>query len=307
MRIGTGKEYLWHGLTWATGKPALVLAETADSHLAGIDVMGLDLGFRLASAARFCTGRYGFAGTHQVEPLPCPWRAEADGGWQCSRCLGQDEFRFAHQFHHGGHSPAALIAYMSQPHWLYIATFAHGESKVGTVAAARRTSRLNEQAPIHATYLAEAPDGRAVRQLEDAVSRELGMSQAVRGTAKLVGLLQPDHNRAQVAHEHAVQDAAVVLATLGISGTREQWRPPAAGAALRSSQPAGGRVVYPHDLRQGEHRFHIESCAGTLVLARLSADADALRYVLDLNALRGRRVVFGDFRSPKATVQASLF
>jgi hypothetical protein len=42
---------------------------------------------------------------------------------------------------------------MSQPHWLYIATFTHAASKVGTVAAPRRKSRLDEQGPLYATYL----------------------------------------------------------------------------------------------------------------------------------------------------------
>jgi hypothetical protein len=158
-----------------------------------------------------------------------------------------------------------------------------------------------------ATYLTKTPDGRAVRHLEDAISCELGMPQAARGAAKITGLLSPDPGRIRQLHERAVQDAAAVLAASGIRAIREEWAPPPPGAALLSPQPAGERAAYPHDLRQGEHGFRIESCAGTVVLARLSDDPDAVRYVIDLNVLKGRRVVFGDFSSPPATIQALLF
>lgn len=306
MNLEPATEYLWHGITWATGKPALLLADTT-GHLGQIEVMGLDLGLRVASPARYCTGRYRFSGTFHVEPVPCPQRAEASSNGQCSRCLEQDEFRFAHHVHDGGHVTPSLAAYMSQPHWLYVATFAHGASKAGTAAAPRRKSRLDEQAAMCATYLTEAPDGRAVRHLEDAVSRELGMPQAARGTAKITGLLSPDPGRIRMLHERAVQDAAAVLAASGIRTIREEWAPPPPGAALLSPQPAGERATYPHDLRQGQHGFRIESCAGTVVLVRLSDDPEAVRYVIDLNVLKGRRVVFGDFSSPPATIQALLF
>ena len=307
MDLRTGTEYLWHGVTWAAGQPTLLLANTATGLLDQIEVMGRELGLKVTSPARFCTGRYGFVDTFHVQPVPCPWWAEAGNGGQCSQCLEQDEFRFAHRFHKGGHAPSALVAYMSQPHWLYVATFAHGASKVGTAAAPRRKSRLDEQGAMYATYLAQAPDGRAVRYLEDAVSREIGVPQVVRGTAKLAALADPDSNRIQAAHERVVESAVAILTTLGVSASRAQWSPPAEGLALRSPQRHEERAVYPHDLREGEHGFHIESCAGAQVLARLSADAEAGRYILDLNALKGRRIVLGDFKSPETMLQAALF
>lgn len=303
----TGRQYVWHGVTWATGKPTLLLANTTTGLIDQIEVMGLKLGLKVSNPARFCTGRYGFADTFHVEPLPCPWQAEADNSGQCPQCLEQDEFRFAHQFHKGGCAPRALTAYMSQPHWLYVATFAHGASKVGTAAAPRRTSRLDEQGAMLATYLAKAPDGRAVRYLEDVVSREIGVSQVVRGAAKLAALADPDASRVRAAHEHVVENVMTFLVTLGVSNRREEWSPPAEGLALRSPQLQGDRAVYPHDLREGEHGFHIESCAGTQILARLAASPEAVRYVLDLNALKGRRLVLGDFQSPETTLQTALF
>ncbi len=158
-----------------------------------------------------------------------------------------------------------------------------------------------------ATYLAEAPDGRAVRYLEDDISREIGVSQVVRGAAKLAALADPDPSRVHTAHERVVESLVAVLAALEVFSGREEWSPPAEGLALRSPPLQGDRAVYPHDLREGEHGFHIESCAGTQILARLAASPEAVRYVLDLNALKGRRIVLGDFQSPKTTLQMALF
>jgi hypothetical protein len=302
-----GRPYVWHGVTWATGAPTLLLADAATGTLGHVEVMELDLAFTAAGSARFCTGRYGFTDTFHVEPLPCPRQAEAGSGGQCSACLEQDEFRFAHQVHKGGHVPPALTAYMSQPHWLYVASFAPTVSKVGTAAASRKRSRLDEQGAMCATYLATTPDGRAVRYLEDVLSRELGLAQTVSGSAKLAALAGPDPRRVYAAHERVVDSAMAVLATLGVAASRQEWSPPDEGLALRSPQHQGERAVYPHDLRAGEHGFHIESCAGTQVLARLSADSNAVHYVLDLNSLKGRRVVLGNYTSPETTLQGSLF
>jgi hypothetical protein len=67
-------------------------------------------------------------------------------------------------------------------------------------------------------------------------------------------------------------------------------------------------MIYPHDLRQGEHGFHVESCLGTAVLVRPPASADdSTRYVVDLNSLKGRRLHLGDFTSPRIASQPALF
>jgi Protein of unknown function (DUF2797) len=307
MDLRAGMEYVWHGVTWATGKPTLLITGTATRHLDQIGILGLDLGFKVASPARFCTGRYRFTGTFHVEPIACPQQAEASTGSQCAQCLQQDEFRFAHHFHTGGPVPPALAAYMAQPHWLYIATFAHGASKIGTAAAPRRKSRLDEQGAMYATYLAEAADGRAVRHLEDMVSRQAGLPQTVRGSAKLAALAHPDPSRARAAHDHAVETAVAVLTTAGVPPSKQEWTAPAESFPLHSADHHRERAVYPHHLHEGGHRFHIESCAGTQILARLSPDPDATRYVLDLNTLKGRRIVPGDFQGPETMHQAALF
>ena len=149
--------YVCHGITWASGDPRLLLAPVPGGPLVHAAITGRRLGYQVSGTGRWCTGRYRFADRVRVEAVACPDRAPAEVGGQCAACVGQDDFRFAHQFHSGGHVPDALAAYMAQPHWLYLATFADGTTKVGTAAEPRKRSRLDEQGAVIATYLAQSP------------------------------------------------------------------------------------------------------------------------------------------------------
>ena len=192
MNFAPGRPYLWHGVTWASGAPSLLLADTSTGTMSAVDVMGLRIGVKAAGPGRFCTGRYGFAGTFRVRRCHARSRQQACPGGQCATCQERDDFRFAHHVHKGGQAPPRSTAYLGQPHLLYLATFAHAASKVGTAAAPRRVSRLDEQGPMHATYLFRARDGRAARVLEDTLSHDAGLAQAIRGSAKLAALTDPD-------------------------------------------------------------------------------------------------------------------
>jgi hypothetical protein len=299
----TSGQYVCHGVTLATGDPRLLLAPLPDGPLVHAEIMNQRLSFAVG-AGRWCTGRYQFTDTVRVEALACPDRAPADTG-QCTRCLRQDEFRFAHRFHHGGAVPDTLRRYMDQPHWLYLATFADGATKVGTAAEPRKRSRLDEQGALFATYLTKAPDGRTVRHLEDAITRSLHLPQTVRASTKLKTLANlTDLSAASATHDHHVTRAADALAAVDILAMLETWTPPAEGDRMRVAD--GVRMLYPHDLRAGEHGFTVVSCIGTQVLAVLDGD-DEVNYVLDLGTLKGRRITLGRFASRVAVFQNSLF
>ncbi|UJW32659.1 DUF2797 domain-containing protein [Saccharothrix sp. AJ9571] len=304
----TDGEYVCHGITWARGDPRLLLAPLPGGPLVYAEIMNQRLGFAVGRG-RWCTGQYRFADTVRVEALACPDRAPAEQSDQCARCLRQDEFRFAHQFHQDGNVPAALRQYMDQPHWLYLATFADGITKVGTAAEPRKQSRLDEQGALIATYLTKSPDGRAVRHLEDALARGLQVPQTVRASTKLKALANlTDLSAASETHDHHVARAADALAAMDTPATLEEWAPPAEGDRMRVA--GGVRVLYPHDLGGGEHGFTVVSCVGTQVLAVLDGDvegADGVDYVLDLGTLKGRRITLGPFTSPVVAFQDSLF
>nr|WSW48666.1 DUF2797 domain-containing protein [Streptomyces sp. NBC_01001] len=301
----TDGEYVCHGVTWATGDPRLLLAPLPGGPLAYAEVMNQRLGYQVSRSGRWCTGRYGFIDTLNVEAVACLGRAPAEQNGQCAPCANRDDFRFAHQVHQGGHAPDALTQYMAQPHWLYLATFADGTTKVGTAAEPRRRSRLDEQGALFATYLTKSPDGRSVRHLEDALTRRLDMTQTVRAAAKLRALADlRGLGTARAGHDKDVARATEALTDMNLPAVLEEWTPPSEGDQLRTADAE--RVLYPHDLREGEHGFTPRSCIGTQVLAVLDSDDEA-GYLLDLGALRGRRIVLGPFNSPGTAVQTTLF
>ncbi|MFF3851400.1 DUF2797 domain-containing protein [Streptomyces sp. NPDC002328] len=299
--------YVCHGITWASGDPRLLLAPVTGGPLVHAPVTGRRFGYQVSGTGRWCTGRYRFADRVRVEAVACPDRAPAEAGGQCAACAGRDDFRFAHRFHSGGHVPDALAAYMAQPHWLYLATFADGTTKIGTAAEPRKRSRLDEQGALIATYLARSPDGRAVRFLEDALTRRIGLTQTVRAAAKLTALAElRDLSPARAVHQQHLDRATEALSGLNVPATPEPWTPPGEGVLLRT--PETGRALYPHDPRSGEHGLTVLSCLGSQVLATLDGDGEQLPYLLDLGALKSRRIVLGaQFSSPPAAVQSALF
>ena len=297
-------EYVCHGVTWTTGDPRLLLSPLPGGPPTYAEIMKRRLGFQTGTG-RWCTGRYQFTDTVHVEAVACPGRAPAEQSGQCARCAGQDDFRFAHQIHQGGHVPDAVRRYMNQPHWLYLATFADGTTKVGTAAEQRKRSRLDEQGALFATYLAKADNGRSVRHLEDALTHRIGVPQTVRAAAKLQALAgMADLSTARAAHEKGIARAAEELADMNIPAVLDAWDPPPDGERLRT--PGSGRTLYPHDLREGEHGFTPLSCVGSQVLAVLDSDEDPA-YLLDLGVLKGRRILLGPFSSPGTAVQSALF
>lgn len=301
-------DYVCHGVTWATGDPRLLLAPLPSGPLAYTEIMNQRLGYRASGTGRWCIGRYRFVDTVGVQAVACPDRAPAEHSGQCTRCLRQDDFRLAHQVHQGGYAPPTLVRYMAQPHWLYLATFADGTTKVGTAAEPRKRSRLDEQGALFATYLAKAPDGRAVRHLEDTLTRRLDLPQTVRAATKLQALADlRDPSTARTAHHKDLARAATALTDMGVPIVLEPWTPPSEGDRLRAAGTQ--RILYPHDPREGEHGFTPLSCVGSKILAALEGhdghQSDA--YLLDLGALKGRRITLGPFTSPGTAVQPTLF
>lgn len=303
--------FLVHGVFWDTPVPALRLQD-GDGALTGLALgAGTRLGFRLGAAGRSCLGHHKVHGPKERDHVLCPARAEAAKGSQCERCFVLDDSRLIHDFHRGGRVPPGLRAYLMQPHWLYVATFASGATKVGTAADLRKWHRLAEQGAVVARYVARAEDGRVVRVLEDMVTREAGLPQQVRSAAKAAALAAPlpavevdARNRALAGQVRTLLGAAAVD---GFAVVDEDWaRPALADAACTPAActPAA-RHGYPHDLGAGEHGFRIGSLSGAVALAAI--DGTELAFIVNLGSLKARTIVPGDFGSAVPAVQESLF
>ncbi|MGW7261202.1 hypothetical protein [Streptomyces sp. NPDC054834] len=145
-----------------------------------------------------------------------------------------------------------------------------------------------------------------MRFLEDALTRRLGLTQTVRAAAKLTALAElRDLTPARTAHQQHLDRAAEALADLNIPAVLEPWMPPGEGDLLGA--PGTERALYPHDPSEGEHGLTILSCIGSQVLASLDSDGE-LPYLLDLGALKSRRITLGaTFSSPPGAVQSALF
>lgn len=234
--------FIWRDLAWHERRPVIRYETFRDGrptgkhHTIGLEAGDLFPAVELEDgpvAGRWCTG---FAhaevdeeGSARFRQVPCPKSHRIDKGQQCPLCLHLDRFRPIHRAHRGAELSDAARAYVDRPHWLYVATFPDGSSKVGTAHERSKTSRLDQQAVARARYVALAHDGRTVRDLEDAVTRALKLTQVKRVAAKLAGWLNPLPEES-IAREHENAVSAVLEFLDGLEGhdvaaADEPWRP----------------------------------------------------------------------------------
>ncbi|MCZ2402140.1 DUF2797 domain-containing protein [Paenarthrobacter sp. Z7-10] len=268
------------------------------------------LRFSVEGGPRRCLGIFTVLGPTTAEHHPCAGAAPAARGYQCGSCFARDDFRLVHNVHRdtgpGAALPPGLASYLSQEHWLYIATFADGSSKVGTASSRSKFSRLAEQGAVVACYVAAAQDGRIVRILEDAVSGGLSLTQRIRAAVKSAALLapRPDHELSSI-NDRQAGAVREFLKSVNLAGFRivdEEWKRPSFGAAL--CRP-GTRYAYPQALESGAHGLQLVSLLGSCALVRLDAsDAD---FLLDLGRLKGRTIRPGNFCSAAPALQERLF
>ena len=304
---------LVHGVVWDSASPALRLfspdAEFTDIALA----RGSALGLRVIPGL-WCLGHTKVHGPGDRTHVPCRGSSPAERGKQCGACFSRDDSRLMHDFHRGTSVPTGLRAYLMQPHWLYVATFANGATKVGTASAQRKWNRLAEQGAVHASYVAHAEDGRVVRILEDMVTRELGLVQQIRSASKAAGLVEPRAGVELLAlnrqHAGRVRELLGGLAMTGYSVVEEEWDRPALADRLCDAADDGRRHPYPVAFDAGGHGLRVHALSGAIALAGLP-DASGVEvegsFVADLGALKGRKIEFGPYLTEIPALQDSLF
>lgn len=318
----TDTRYLVHGVFWDGAQaPGAGLASTP-AHDAGSPVLRLQspdgefrqlslhprarLGFEVVQSAKSCLGHTVVHSSTRRDHVLCAAAAPAVRGKQCERCFVLDESRLMHDFHRGGRVTPGLRDYLMQEHWLYVATFAGGATKVGTASAPRKWNRLAEQGAASASYVARAQDGRVVRILEDLVTADAGLTQQVRGAAKAEALLRPlPSGDLHGTNARAAEEVRALLARTAVDGFEavvEHWVRPAHADALYGTT---SRHPYPYALDRGRHGFAVESLSGANALARL--DATDAGFVVNLSQLAARTVVLGEYASEVPALQEALF
>ncbi|WP_417217313.1 DUF2797 domain-containing protein [Arthrobacter sp.] len=271
---------------------------------------------------RWCLGHTRVADATVWSHIGCPDGAPAERGTQCGSCFARDDARHMHDFHRSGIAPAGLRAYLAKPQWLYVATFAQGASKIGTAGEGNKWRRLAQQGAVIATYVALAADGRVVRVLEDLVTERLGLGQAVRASAKTVGLTDPGQggpspsgvydagslatmHRTQVERVHALLAEDPAATGLDVEPVDEDFTPSALAGPLLKAWNDGDLHPYPGWLSASSHGFTVEAVLGQTLGVRL--DGSERLYAADASVLKGRRVVPGEHSTAVPVAQDSLF
>ncbi|MDQ0735854.1 DUF2797 domain-containing protein [Arthrobacter agilis] len=310
--------YLCSGVTWHGAGRVLSLREVPEASAVGTPAAeqglrelalapGTRLAFEVAAAGRYCLGFHRVHGRDDRTWVPCADQAPADRGSQCARCFAQDDVRFMHDIHRSGIAPAGLKRYLDQPHWLYVATFADGSTKVGTASHPRKYARLVEQGAVVAQFVALADDGRVVRVLEDEVTRSVGLQQAVRSGTKAASLCAPlpAVQLQRINDGFALAARGLFQGGMDVEGfevVHEEFDPPSTWSAMLSRR---GLQPYPDPLDRGQHGFTVADVIGPSAVVTI--DGTDLLFVADLAQLKARRLRFGDFSTAVPAVQEALF
>ncbi|RAX49808.1 DUF2797 domain-containing protein [Arthrobacter sp. AQ5-05] len=305
---------LCRGIRWpaAPGTPSLVLD---DENRHARDVVlepETRLGFRVLPG-RWCLGHQLIADRTHRTLVPCPTGSLIASGTQCAPCAAADQSRPMHEFHRTGRAGPGLRDYLDQPHWLYVATFAQGTTKVGTAANPSKWRRLAEQGAISARYVAWCPDGVSVRDLEDLLTSELGFTQQVRANSKVRGLLENHVGTVELDALNAsrAEAARSLLASLdpgtlaGSHTVEETWTPPPQGQVLLAGFDARRLQPYPGNLAEGPHGFCVAAVSGQVLGMELGGQPEM--FVANAAVLKGRKLALGEHATQSPPVQGALF
>ena len=228
-------------------------------------------------------------------------------GKKCGNCIREDNI-FASQFHNVHTKDRSSISQkilksMEKENILYIAGFLDGSTKVGTSASSRIQTRLLEQGAIHAVLVVETPDGITVRLLEDLITKELGVGQAISTRRKIDGLLNP-LMKDSLQEELNIISKRVKECIL-TSGITEITEIDTTWDNEYSSEKCWEKIQkYPINLSTGSHDMEILSVVGRVVALNHSS---GMTLLADLDELLGITVEYGQILGDEISVQAKLF
>lgn len=283
-----------------------------DCRAESIEAQGLSTSKYCAGFARALTDDVGF------ESVSCPEHSLIEKGKQCARCEARDEFSAMHGIHRGSQLAPAAQAYADLEHWLYIATFPDGTSKVGTTSLFSKPRRVDEQAVARATFIAHASDGAQVRIWEDLVSKEAGLVQGKLVSTKFKAWTNPRpaseidraHRQAVSLANWALMEASLDAFDAVISEEQiidEPWEPsPAMQAAYDSiaSESAETLPAFP-SLWNTANGFYVLGATGKFLVVHFG-DSD-VKFLVNMADVANRVMLAHWEPSVQPDVQSSLF
>ncbi|HAA66555.1 MAG TPA: hypothetical protein DCY36_07275 [Acidimicrobiaceae bacterium] len=294
------------GISWNANQP-FFRVQSNSSHTSELfPATATEMRFRVASGEpRICIGRV--ARTKSGPAFKQCW-SPATKAKRCDPCQKIENITAAnmHQAHRMRRHQvdSEMVKYLSCPHRLYLAIFRDGSSKVGTTRGNTSDNRLLEQGAWLANYIALVDDGFAVRELEDLISRELGVSQAVDTRKKYGGHLRPLPDRELTERLDLLLEACENLmkheTSASLSLLKERWSNPHSGSGLWS-----GLSAYPASLTQGSHAFTIRSMVGRL--AACTREGFKETFLIDTQQLLALPLQTGEFEISEISMQESLF
>lgn len=294
-------------MVWNDHLPHLRVRRSIDTPSELVPVAGQRLAYQLGDdPERTCLGHIPFR-QKQADYHDCRRQPEL-GSRTCRQCAIV-EATFASNLHHAhtrgsAELDPAVNQHLNQPNRLYLAAFRDGSIKIGTSTLGRSQRRLEEQGAWMARFVAETPNGRAVRHIEDAVTEQLGISQAVSAVRKGRGLANPvpDTQLLATLDEVGAQVGELVLKAGDHQATpmAEDWRHP-----MADHPAAAGAIDYPLHAKHGRHDLELITAVGRHILAR-RPDGDDV-FVIDPAPLYGLWLDLGDYGSDDMHIQDSLF
>lgn len=313
MELARESLALCHGVGFSPGAPAPVLRlrqgeQWSEEPLAPGRALSLEVG-----ELKWCLGYVSMSGDGRSSHHTCPRTKALNSGTQCAACRRLDQTKFMHQFHKTGQAPEGLRRYLEQPHFLYVASFANGTTKVGTTSTQSKWTRLASQGAVCARYIARAADGAAIRILEDLVTEHCGLRQQVRQKAKIQGLSSWEHNLNSLQALNAEEagrargflGAQRGLEGYGISLLDEPWHQPGYAQAVVQAWDERRVHGWTGTLPGSTVSVHLHGVLGQSLLVDTGEGSNLV--LLDAADLKNRSVLVGSASFQHQGGQASLF
>jgi hypothetical protein len=303
--LGTRRVLL--GVSWAGGIASIRVRDNASLLSVELPLLGLHLNYHADEhSLNLCLGHVPFRRGRDAY-VECVNRPAA-GDRKCNRCAANDA-TFAANLHHAHTKDPdtidpAVAKHMVQPNVAYLAAFRDGSIKIGTSTLKRQQERLTEQGAWMAQVVATSTDGFAIRDLEDKVTRDLGLPQSVSGRRKVAGLANPTSNQLL---ENKLSELAIgvrrVITELGddrLKTKSESWHSHAVTDSTWENVHA-----YAQNLKLGNHDLTVRAVSGRQIAFSRSGADDI--FVADLGPLLGIELELGEFDPSPIPVQDSLF